>query len=170
MATSTGQYAPVLLPGEPPSLTERPGRPQSAAAAAKSRQSCPTVRPQTAAHQAPPSLGFSSKNTAVGCRSLRQCMNVKSESELAQSCPTLSDPTDCSPAGRVAKSRAGPKRPCARRRETSLIHSLICLCLWLLCPSGGWVRSGAAAWPAGTPTACAAAVAALSLALRLCSG
>ena len=29
MATSTGQYAPVFLPGEPPSLTEKPGRPQS---------------------------------------------------------------------------------------------------------------------------------------------
>ena len=24
-----GQYAPVFLPGEPPSLTEKPGRPQS---------------------------------------------------------------------------------------------------------------------------------------------
>ena len=30
-----------------------------AAAAAKSLQLCPTVRPKTAAHQAPPSLGFS---------------------------------------------------------------------------------------------------------------
>ena len=29
MATSIGQYAPVFLPGEPPSLTEKPGRPQS---------------------------------------------------------------------------------------------------------------------------------------------
>ena len=29
MATSIGQYAPVLLPGEPPSLTEKPGKPQS---------------------------------------------------------------------------------------------------------------------------------------------
>ena len=26
-------------------------------------------------------------------------MKVKSESELAQSCPTLSDPMDCSPPG-----------------------------------------------------------------------
>ena len=26
-------------------------------------------------------------------------MKVKSESEVAQSCPTLSDPMDCSPAG-----------------------------------------------------------------------
>ena len=30
MSTSTGQYAPVSLPGEPAFLTEKPGRPQSA--------------------------------------------------------------------------------------------------------------------------------------------
>ena len=35
------------------------------------------------------------KNTGVGCRFLLQCMKVKSESEVAQSCPTLSDPMDC---------------------------------------------------------------------------
>ena len=29
MATSIGQYTPAFLPGEPPSLTEKPGRPQS---------------------------------------------------------------------------------------------------------------------------------------------
>ena len=29
MATSIGQYAPVFLPGDPLSLTEKPGRPQS---------------------------------------------------------------------------------------------------------------------------------------------
>ena len=39
------------------------------------------------------------KNTGVGCHFLLQCMKVKSESELAQSCPTLSDPMDCSPPG-----------------------------------------------------------------------
>ena len=55
--------------------------------------------PQTAAHQAPPSLGFSSKNTGVGCHFLLQCMKVRSESEVAQSCPTLSNPMDCSPPG-----------------------------------------------------------------------
>ena len=36
------------------------------------------------------------KNTGVGCHSLLQCMKVKSESEDAQSYPTLSDPMDCS--------------------------------------------------------------------------
>ena len=55
--------------------------------------------PETAARQAPPSLGFSSKNTGVGCHFLLQCMKVKSESEVAQSCPTLSDPMDCSLPG-----------------------------------------------------------------------
>ena len=39
------------------------------------------------------------KNTGVGCHFLPQCMKVKSESEVAQSCPTLSDPMDCSLPG-----------------------------------------------------------------------
>ena len=39
------------------------------------------------------------KNTGVGCHFLLQYMKVKSESEVAQSCPTLSDPMDCSLPG-----------------------------------------------------------------------
>ena len=39
------------------------------------------------------------KNTGVGCHFLLQCMKVESESEVAQSCPTLSDPMDCSLPG-----------------------------------------------------------------------
>ena len=39
------------------------------------------------------------KNTGVGCHFLLQCMKVKSESEVAQSCLTLSDPMDCSLPG-----------------------------------------------------------------------
>ena len=39
------------------------------------------------------------KNTGVGCHFLLQFMKVKSESEVAQSCPTLSNPMDCSPPG-----------------------------------------------------------------------
>ena len=35
------------------------------------------------------------KNTGVGCHFLLQCMTMKSESEVAQSCPTLHDPMDC---------------------------------------------------------------------------
>ena len=39
------------------------------------------------------------KNTGVDCHFLLQCIKVKSESEVAQSCPTLSDPMDCSLPG-----------------------------------------------------------------------
>ena len=39
------------------------------------------------------------KNTGVGCHFLLQCMKVKSESEVTQTCPTLSSPTDCSLPG-----------------------------------------------------------------------
>ena len=39
------------------------------------------------------------KNTEVGCHFCLQCMKVKSEREVAQSCPTPSDPMDCSPPG-----------------------------------------------------------------------
>ena len=37
------------------------------------------------------------KNTGVGCHFLLQCIKVKSE--VTQSCPTLSDPVDCSRPG-----------------------------------------------------------------------
>ena len=39
------------------------------------------------------------KNTGVGCHFLLQCMKVKSENEVAQSCSTLRDPVDCSLPG-----------------------------------------------------------------------
>ena len=39
------------------------------------------------------------KNTGMGCHFLFQCMKVKSESEVAQSRPTLRDPMDCSLPG-----------------------------------------------------------------------
>ena len=55
--------------------------------------------PQTAAHQAPRPWDSPGKNTGVGCHFLLQCMKVKSESEVAQSCPTFSDPMDCSLSG-----------------------------------------------------------------------
>jgi len=55
--------------------------------------------PQTAAHQALRPWDSPGKNTGVGCHFLLQCMKVKSESEVAQSCPTPSDPMDCSIPG-----------------------------------------------------------------------
>ena len=39
------------------------------------------------------------KNIGVGSHFLLQCMKVKSESEVAQSCLTLRDPLDCSLPG-----------------------------------------------------------------------
>ena len=39
------------------------------------------------------------KNIGVGCHFLLQCMKVKSESEVAQSCSILGDPMDCSLRG-----------------------------------------------------------------------
>jgi len=56
----------------------------------------PRRRQPTRLHRPWDSLG---KITGVGCHVLLQCMKVKSESEVAQSCLTLSDPTDCSPPG-----------------------------------------------------------------------
>ena len=42
---------------------------------------------------------FPGKNTGVCCHFLLQCMKVKSDSEVTQLCPTLSDPMDCGPPG-----------------------------------------------------------------------
>ena len=47
----------------------------------------------------PRPLDSPGKNTRVGCHFLLQCMKVKRESEVAQSCPTLSDPMDYSLPG-----------------------------------------------------------------------
>ena len=55
--------------------------------------------PETAAHQAPPSLGFSRQEHWSGLPFPSPCMKVKSESEVTESCPTLSDPMDCSTPG-----------------------------------------------------------------------
>ena len=73
----------------------------TAAAAAKSHQSCPTLcDPIDGSPPGSPRPWDSpGKNTGVGCHFLLRCMKVKSESEVAQLCPTLSDPMDCSPPG-----------------------------------------------------------------------
>ena len=51
------------------------------------------------AHQAPLSLGFSRQEHWSGLPFPLQCMKVKSESEVAHLCLTLSDPMDCSLPG-----------------------------------------------------------------------
>ena len=59
-----------------------------------------SVRPHTQQPTRLPHPWYSpGKNTGVGCHFLLQCMKVKSESEVAQSCPTLRDPMDCSLPG-----------------------------------------------------------------------
>ena len=72
----------------------------TAVAAAKSLQSCPTLQP----HRRQPTRlsrpwDSPGKNSGVGCHFLLQCMKVKSESAVAQSCLTLHDPMDCSLPG-----------------------------------------------------------------------
>ena len=68
-----------------------------AATAAKSLQSCPTLcdpyrrKPTRLLHP----WDCPGKNTGVGCHFLLQCMKVKSERGVTQSCLTLSDPMDC---------------------------------------------------------------------------
>ena len=51
----------------------------------------------------PSSWDSPGKDTGVGCHFLLRCMKVKSESEVSQSCSTLSDPMDCSLPGSSAK-------------------------------------------------------------------
>ena len=70
------------------------------AAAAKSLQSCPTLRPhRRQPTRLPRPWDSPGKNTGVGCHFLLQCMEVKSESEVAQLCSTLHDRMDCSLPG-----------------------------------------------------------------------
>ena len=71
-------------------------------ATAKSLQSCPTLCDPIHRRQPtrlPRPWDSPGKNTGVGCHFLLQCMKVKSESEVTKSCPTLSDPMDCSLPG-----------------------------------------------------------------------
>ena len=70
------------------------------AAAAKSLQLCPTLRPHRwQPTRLPRPWDSPGKNTGVGCHFLLQCMKVKSEREVAQWCPTLRNPMDCSLPG-----------------------------------------------------------------------
>ena len=73
----------------------------SYAAAAKSLQLCPTlcgpIRWQPTRLPCP--WDSPGKNTGESCHFFLQCMKVKSESEVTQSCPTLSDTMDCSLPG-----------------------------------------------------------------------
>ena len=59
-----------------------------------------SVRPHRRQHtRLPRPWDSPGKNTGVGCHFLLQCMKVKSEIEVAQSCQILRDPMDCSLPG-----------------------------------------------------------------------
>ena len=82
------------------------------AAAAKSLQSCPTLRP----HRWQPTRlhhpwDFPGKNTGVCCHFLLQCRKVKVKS--LSKCPTLCDPIDCSYQLLNAKLTVGYQLVCA---------------------------------------------------------
>ena len=66
------------------------------------------------------------KNTGVGCHFLLQCMKVKSESEVIQSCPTLSDFMECSLPGSsvhgIFQARAGVECLCLLRQPSLSSH------------------------------------------------
>ena len=59
------------------------------------------------------------KNTGVGCHFLLQCMKVKNESEVAQSCLTLSDPMDYSPPGSSIHGTLPALKPSTTQEPTS---------------------------------------------------
>ena len=81
---------------------------QWTAAAAKSLVGSDSVWPHrwqpTRLHRPWDSPG---KNTGVSCHFLLQCMKVKSESEVAQSCPTLCNPMFCSKPGFTVSQSLG---------------------------------------------------------------
>ena len=82
------------------------------------------VTPQRAVHQAPRPWDSPGKNTGVGCHFLLQCMNVKSESEVAESCLTrvrphgLQPPRLLCPWDFPGKSRCGQKPHKTRKQQT----------------------------------------------------
>ena len=85
------------------------------------------------------------KNTGVGCRFLLQCMKVKSESEVAQSCPTLSDPMDCSLPGSsvhgIFQARVLEWGAIAFSSNYKLYFPYYVLTCLLLCPGFHYINS-----------------------------
>ena len=75
------------------------------------------------------------KNTGAGYHFLFQCMKVKSEREVAQSCPTLSDPVDCSLPGssdhEILQTRVLEWGAIAFSIHVSILFQIIFL-VWLL--------------------------------------
>ena len=79
------------------------------------------------------------KNTGVGCHFLLQCMRVKSESEVAESHPTLSDPMDCSLSSSSIHGFSRQKywsgvplrSPCLKSEDITILNTCINLLQFL---------------------------------------
>ena len=71
------------------------------------------------------------KNTGVGCHFLLQCVRVKSEREVTQLYPTLSDPMDYSPPGSsthgIFQARVLEWGATAFSKNLSLVPGIFCL-------------------------------------------
>ena len=88
------------------------------------------------------------KNTGVGCRFLLQCMKVKREREVTQSCPTLRDPMDCSPPGSfvhgIFQARALDQAHLLPQMENfhscyiwavfHFVSAYVCVCIYIFWP------------------------------------
>ena len=85
------------------------------------------------------------KNTGVGCHFLLRCMKVKSESEVTQSCPTLSDPMNCSLPGSsihgIFQARVLEWGAIAFSEISSLSHSIVFLYFFALIAQEGFLIS-----------------------------
>ena len=119
----------------------------STSVAAKSLQSCPTLcDPRGQPTRLPRPWDSPGKNTGVGCHFLLQCMKVESESEVAQSCPTLSDPMDCSLPGSsihgFSRQEYWSGMPLPSLEEIpSLSHSVVFLYFFALIAEEGFLIS-----------------------------
>ena len=76
------------------------------------------------------------KNTGVGCHVLLQCMKVKSESEVSQSCPTLSDPIGLQPT-RLLRPWDSPGKSTGVGCHCLLWCMATLKCLYLYCMIDG---------------------------------
>ena len=107
----------------------------SAAAAAKSHQSCLTLCDHIDCSPPGSHLWDSpGKNTGVSCHFLLQCMKVKSENEVAQPCPTLHDPPGLQPTRLL--------RPWDFPGKSTGVGCLCLLCMKVLLTPNSHINNG----------------------------
>ena len=115
----------------------------SAAAAAKSLQSCLTLCDPIDGQPTRLRRPWDSpgKNTGAGCHFLLQCMKVKSKSKVTQSCLTLSDPMDCSLPGSSVHGIFHARILELGTEISSLSHSIVFLYFFALITEEGFLIS-----------------------------